>query len=695
MPCYDADVSHEEPDLEVPEAKLLKDELRALGSGGPPPAGATEIPLLERPEHLQGELTVKSIIAGLLVAALMGATYPYMVLKLGFGPNVSVVAAFFGFLFLKLFDVVGRSHYNRWQNNLVEAAGTSASQTAFMCVLLGAFDILRHNTNGALGIELTPMMAFLWLTTACTLGVLLAVPLRRHFVVDEKLPYVDGMAAAETILVMDPPRDATAAIKRNALRAFKAVMWGVLLSGLLMLFRSDTNLVAHMRHFLVEHQWAGLARWVPSIPEGWDAPWVFLRSVTQEVGPDNTLHEVVHGVVLANLAVGGSYSLLSIGSGMIIGLRINASMLLGILLAWVVVPYFLVKYGVPIHHVKAGVKAAGAVMVATDTPSRTEVLFWVMWPATGMLVAGGLTALALRWRILVETFRSLRTAKIGTNELPLSFVVTGVVICAVALCFVQSTLLAMPVWMTIAAMVLSLPLMLVGLRVLGETNWGPISALSNMMQGVFAALAPGNVAANMVASGTTGTIATSSEAIMQDYRCGQIIGTKPRNLTIMQLLAVPVGAAAVSWMYPLLVGAYHLFDTTDPRTGEVIRAQLSSPISNKWAGFAQILKDGASALPTSALYALVIFSVLGVALTVLESKSRFKHLVPSPTGIGIGILVPFSVVFTMFLGGVVGYVWEKWFKASADIYLLPLASGLIAGEALVAVFASIFLAAVG
>ena len=40
----------------------------------------------------------------------------------------------------------------------------------------------------------------------------------------------------------------------------------------------------------------------------------------------------------------------------------------------------------------------------------------------------------------------------------------------------------MPVWMTIAAIVLSLPLMLVGLRVFGETNWGPISALSNMMQ---------------------------------------------------------------------------------------------------------------------------------------------------------------------------------------------------------------------
>jgi uncharacterized oligopeptide transporter (OPT) family protein len=251
------------------------------------------------------------------------------------------------------------------------------------------------------------------------------------------------------------------------------------------------------------------------------------------------------------------------------------------------------------------------------------------------------------------------------------------------------------VWMTLAAIVLSVPLMLVGLRVLGETNWGPISALSNMMQGVFAAIAPGNIAANMVASGTTGTIATSSEAIMQDYKAGELIGTKPRSLTIMQLIAVPVGAAAVSWMYPSLVRAFGIFDTTDPATHKLIKAGLTSPISNKWAGFAQILKDGASALPTSALYALVIFSILGAVFTVLEAKPKLKKWVPSPTGVGIGILMPFSVIFVMFIGGVIGFIWERRSKATADVFMVPLASGLIAGEALVAVFASIYLALKG
>jgi uncharacterized oligopeptide transporter (OPT) family protein len=451
--------------------------------------------------------------------------------------------------------------------------------------------------------------------------------------------------------------------------------------------------VPHLRSVL-DHVSGALAGCVPNIPEGFEAPWTMFERVVSQTAADGTVTQVVHGVVLANMAVGASYSLLSVGSGMIVGLRIDVGMLIGAVFAWVVMPYFLVKYAVPIHHTRSAAEAATA-MVATDTPTRTEVLFWVMWPATGILVAGGLTSLALRWRLLIDTFRSLRNARIGTSEMPLSFIGTGAVICAIGLCIVQRTLLHMPVWMTLAAIVLSLPLMLVGLRVLGETNWGPISALSNMMQGVFAAIAPGNITANMVASGTTGTIATSSEAIMQDYRAAQIIGSKPRNITIMQLLAVPLGAAAVSWMYPVFRATYHIFDTTDPVTGKVIKAQLTSPISNKWAGFAQLLKDGVSALPTSALYALIIFSVIGVVFTILEARPALRKYVPSPTAMGIGMIVPFSVVFTMFLGGLAGHIWETRHKASASVYLLPLASGLIAGEAVVAVVASIYLYLVG
>ena len=86
------------------------------------------------------EFSMRAVIAGIVVAAIMGASYPYIVLKLGFGPNVSVVAAFFGYLFLGILF----RNFNRWENNIVQTAGTSAAQTAFMCVILAAFDMLAQ-----------------------------------------------------------------------------------------------------------------------------------------------------------------------------------------------------------------------------------------------------------------------------------------------------------------------------------------------------------------------------------------------------------------------------------------------------------------------------------------------------------------------------------------------------------------------
>jgi uncharacterized oligopeptide transporter (OPT) family protein len=290
------------------------------------------------------------------------------------------------------------------------------------------------------------------------------------------------------------------------------------------------------------------------------------------------------------------------------------------------------------------------------------------------MVSAGLAALFLRWRVLARTFKNL-SAGTAAGEFPLPLALIGAVLCGTALVVVQKTMLGQPVWITLVAIALSVPLALVGLRVLGETNWGPISALSNLMQGVFGLLAPGNIAANMVASGTTGTIASESEGLMQDYRAGQMVGTSPRNLTFMQLLATPVGAAAVSWMYPILRDTYGIGGDTG----------LSSPISRKWAGFAEILSRGIDALPKYALEALVVSVILGIVLAVLESMVKDKSLIPSPTGLGIGMLVPASVIVTMVAGGLIGSIWERTSRRTSESYMIPLASGLIAGEALVAV----------
>ncbi len=118
-----------------------------------------------KPPHIR-ELTPRSVAVGLLVALVIGASYPYVVLKFGFGPNISVVSAFFGFVALGLFS----KSYNRWENNVVQTAGTTAGQIAFLCWLLAAFDILAAEPGSGFDVHLTRMQTWIWLSVVWSAG---------------------------------------------------------------------------------------------------------------------------------------------------------------------------------------------------------------------------------------------------------------------------------------------------------------------------------------------------------------------------------------------------------------------------------------------------------------------------------------------------------------------------------------------
>lgn len=584
------------------------------------------------------EFTLRAVIAGIVVAAIMGASYPYVVLKLGFGPNVSVVAAFFGYLFL---GILFRS-FNRWENNIVQTAGTSAAQTAFMCVILAAFDLVSQK---GFGYNFAPAWyeSFLWLFAASIMGVLLAVPLRQHYIVDEKLTYADGVAAAETIIVLDA-RGAEA--KRAALALFLATIasgigWLLTTKWSAEILGIGTEVGKQVTLFYQSFSWT--------------------ETQYSHLIPD-VVFPTMFGLTFASSGAGFAVSLLSIGSGMIVGNRINISMAIGATIAWIIGPHVL--YPDVIASTKKG-----------------DILLWMMWPGTGMLIAGGLTALALKWRTLQRTFTTLNTRAIDTGEFPIKWVGFGVAASAVALVVIQQVFFDVPFYLTLIAILLSVPLMLVGLRVLGETNWGPITQLTNMTQAAFAALAPGNLTTNLAMSGTTGTVASQSEAIMQDYKAGHIIGSTPRYLTYSQLIAAPIGALAVALAYPAFKELY----------GVGGDGGLSAPGSVRIAGFSEVVVNGIAALPPYALEFMGIGAVVGILITLGET--RWRKWMPSPTGLGIGMMVPGMVVFSMVLGGILMSLWSRVHKRSADQMGMPLASGLIAGEALMAIIIPALVAA--
>src|SRR5207247_1348999 len=143
-------------------------------------------------------------------------------------PNISVVSAFFGFIALVL--VMRASGTNARENNIVQTMGTSAGQTAFMCILLAAFDMLNERHVFVQPIHLDTLQIFFWLCSASLLGVLLAVPMRHHYIDEENLTYADGLAAGETIAVLHETRE------KGVGGPTQALSFGALASAALTLF---------------------------------------------------------------------------------------------------------------------------------------------------------------------------------------------------------------------------------------------------------------------------------------------------------------------------------------------------------------------------------------------------------------------------------------------------------------------------
>jgi putative OPT family oligopeptide transporter len=567
------------------------------------------------------ELTVRAILVAIVVAALVGASYPYVVLKLGYGPNISVVSAFFGFIALAIIGAITRAKATRWENNLVQTAGTAAGQAGFMCVVLAAMDMLMQKPELGFTLRLTPWQIFAWMSTGGIIGVLLAVPVRKHYIDEENLPFADGTAAGETLLVLyRDPGEAMARLKALGIGMVSSMAFAI-------------------------------ARVIP-------APWNREKMLLPETVSFGKWWGDKFDTEKLN--IGTEVGVLSIGAGLLVGVRITVSMAIGMVLSWLVAPPMLFTRGI--------------------VPAMTfkEVLRWTMWPATGLMVAGGLTALVLKWKLIVKTFRNLRAASITAEEFPMRWVVGGVVSFSVLLACLQHFSLGFPIWLTVVSLLLSAVLMLVGTRVLGETNWAPISAMANLMQAVFAALAPGSMTVNMIGSGMSGTVASNGEHLMQDYRAGKIVGSNNRHLTILQLIGVPVGALAVAVVYPALREQYGIGGDHG----------LSSPISVKWAGFAELLGAGVGALQEKlpgAFTAMLVAVIVGVVVTLIEPslKKEHKQWLPSPTGIGLGMLIPALYVIPMLIGGVIQAIWAAKDPKSEDAYNTPLASGFISGEALV------------
>jgi uncharacterized oligopeptide transporter (OPT) family protein len=155
-----------------------------------------------------------------------------------------------------------------------------------------------------------------------------------------------------------------------------------------------------------------------------------------------------------------------------------------------------------------------------------------------------------------------------------------------------------------------------------------------------------------------------------------MVGANPRRQFIAQLFGVLAGALLAVPIYFILV----------PDANALGGEKFPAPSALVWMGVAKVLSQGLSTLPRSAVMAMIVAFVVGVAIVIIDRVfPKARPYTPSPAALGIALTIPAYTSFAMFLGAFIVWILEKKAPKWNDAYTIPIASGCIAGESIMGV----------
>ncbi|MGE5787914.1 MAG: OPT family oligopeptide transporter [Myxococcales bacterium] len=592
----------------------------------------------------QPQLTWRAVITGGILGMLMSVSNLYTTLKVGWSFGVAITACILSHAIWKLFAAVrlSRTSMTLLENNCMQstasAAGSSTGGT--LATAVGALLLL-----GGDGQRLGWMPVAAWVLLVALLGVLLAVPMKRQMINAEQLPFPSGIAAAETL------RSLYAAGHESVQKAH-ALLWSL----------ATGAVVALLRVFGV---------FVQEIPLG-----LGLFSIK--------------GVRFTGSVLGMTVepSLLLVAAGMIVGLRVSCSMLLGSLINYLVLTPYVLSLPDWVEVPKHFIGEMEVVLGQGGELSLVRVTRWSLWVGTAVMVSSGLTSFALGWRTILRAMAqfSRRRAGVSTDvdpvghlEVPFSWMLIGGIPVALALILLCWFAFGITPWLGLISVMLSLVVALVACRATGETDTTPIGAMGKLTQLIYAVLAPAHLPTNLVTAGVTAGAAGSAADLLTDLKSGYLLGANPRKQFLAQAFGVIFGVVAVVPAWYLLVPTRAALEAFNP------------PATNMWAAVAAALGRGLHTLPISARSAILAGAIVGIILPLVEMwlPERLRRFVPSAMGLGMAMVVPFANSFAFFLGAAIVAVWFRVHSVSASRFVIPIASGLVAGESLAAAMQAI------
>ena len=140
------------------------------------------------------ELTVAAVVLGVIVGALMCASFVYISLKLGTGLGGSTVAAIIGFAVLRYMLGKGTIVENNINQTVASSVNMASSGVAFTLPAL----FLMSLNDPSLG-DIDPMPFLLAAMAGSFLGIVVIIPLRKQMIEFERLRFPTGIAVASLL----------------------------------------------------------------------------------------------------------------------------------------------------------------------------------------------------------------------------------------------------------------------------------------------------------------------------------------------------------------------------------------------------------------------------------------------------------------------------------------------------------------
>jgi uncharacterized oligopeptide transporter (OPT) family protein len=262
----------------------------------------------------------------------------------------------------------------------------------------------------------------------------------------------------------------------------------------------------------------------------------------------------------------------------------------------------------------------------------------------------------------------------------------GLIPITIGLLIVQYMAFHISIFLGLIAVVLSFVVSLVCCRATGETDTTPMGAMGKLTQLLYAALpgAKGIASINLMAAGVTATAGSAAADLLTDLKSGYILGANPRKQFIAQFVGLFFGTVAIVPAWYAMVPNKAALEAFNP------------PATYMWKAVADLLTQGLHMLPATAIWAIVIGALVGVALPVAGRLfPKAEPYLPSAMGLGLSWVMVFQNSLSFAIGAVLVAMWNRLNKKGSALYYVPVASGLIAGESLVAALIAIACTVVG